>query len=184
MKRRLVSPPLLFVLGAITGVDNAEELSGQTCHLYNKTALVLESEDLANSSLAEFLNPHVLEGYNLAKIRENLLAGKLVVVRDAFKTEFAEYAASAFDTDVDFVRQAYYVRGDSTLRTDLLSDDLMEEAEVIRHDLKKSSERRGNDPLSDVEGIISIRHAYEGRRKGARKYIPVLGDDPSDERFR
>ncbi|EJK76985.1 hypothetical protein THAOC_01215 [Thalassiosira oceanica] len=45
-----------------------------------------------SSSILDFLDDSLLDEDVLADIRENMLAGKLVIIRDAFKPEFAEWA--------------------------------------------------------------------------------------------
>ena len=52
-----------------------------------------------SSSILDFLDDSLLEKDVLADIRENLLAGRLVAIRDAFKPEFAEHAHSVLAGD-------------------------------------------------------------------------------------
>ncbi|EJK53755.1 hypothetical protein THAOC_26737, partial [Thalassiosira oceanica] len=52
-----------------------------------------------SSSILDFFDDSLLEDDVLADIRENLLAGRLVVIRDAFKPEFAEHVHSVLTGD-------------------------------------------------------------------------------------
>mmetsp|Transcript_22561 Transcript_22561/g.53259 ORF Transcript_22561/g.53259 Transcript_22561/m.53259 type:complete len:627 (+) Transcript_22561:76-1956(+) len=52
-----------------------------------------------SSSMLDFFDDSLLEEDVLADIRDNLLAGRLVVIRDAFKPEFAEHVHSVLTGD-------------------------------------------------------------------------------------
>lgn len=75
---------LATVLGTALELDNAEESSGSAG---SSKGFHINPD----SSILDFLDPGLLEDDILSSINSNLMSGKLVVVRDAFIPEFAEY---------------------------------------------------------------------------------------------
>ena len=63
----------------------------------------------SDSSIADFLNPKLLDEEVLAGIKSKIMNGQVVVIRDAFIPEFAEYVwAQLSGDDNSFSHTQYY----------------------------------------------------------------------------
>mmetsp|Transcript_27414 Transcript_27414/g.65191 ORF Transcript_27414/g.65191 Transcript_27414/m.65191 type:complete len:527 (-) Transcript_27414:492-2072(-) len=81
----------LILLAALLGGVAADDSTCGETPLARSTASPSIEID-SSSNILDFLNEKVLEESVLADIRTNLVAGKVVLIRDAFKLEFAEWA--------------------------------------------------------------------------------------------
>mmetsp|Transcript_27416 Transcript_27416/g.65195 ORF Transcript_27416/g.65195 Transcript_27416/m.65195 type:complete len:644 (-) Transcript_27416:113-2044(-) len=87
----------LILLAALLGGVAADDSTCGETPLARSTASPSIEID-SSSNILDFLNEKVLEESVLADIRTNLVAGKVVLIRDAFKLEFAEWAHSLLHT--------------------------------------------------------------------------------------
>mmetsp|Transcript_23 Transcript_23/g.44 ORF Transcript_23/g.44 Transcript_23/m.44 type:complete len:612 (-) Transcript_23:117-1952(-) len=100
---------LLFftVLSQASSVDGSDD----TCvERVDDDAVDIERRMGQGASILDFLRPSLLEPQVLDGIRAKLFSGELVIIRDAFQPEFAEYAYSQISReDINWQREQYYV---------------------------------------------------------------------------
>lgn len=102
------------------------------CSSENENASELHSE----SSLLDFLDPTILEDEVLLdEIKSKLLEGRLVVIQDAFKPEFAEFVHSQISSDdVDWTREQHITSSDGIQR--IVLKDTGEENESLSEEIR------------------------------------------------
>jgi Rps23 Pro-64 3,4-dihydroxylase Tpa1-like proline 4-hydroxylase len=101
--RKAIANEYLYPLDKSTHVIESYEEDGSTMNatLGQRVDIVEPGFDItAESSILEYLNPTLLkDDETLANVRKSLLDGQLVVIRDAFIPEFAEYVWKQVDME-------------------------------------------------------------------------------------
>lgn len=118
-----------------------------------------------DSSILDFLNPKLLDDANLlSAIGTNLRKGKMIILRNAFKPEFAEYAWQQMNrSDVEWHgKKATYMNVPLDAKRSTMSPELRSVLRIFRH--PKS--------IKFLERISGRNCAGEGSQPGATWYKP------------